>query len=165
MLVDTAIRLNLGCGDERLDGFVNVDLRSDCHADVVADVTSLADYPDGSVEMIRAFDLLEHFPASRTCRILRCWWRLLRDDGELILKVPNLEALAAAFLATDEPRLRRVLIRNIYGGHRWGPDGAWDAHHTGWWPTEIEDVLADCGFTPVSNDRQLNMTVEAFKHA
>lgn len=156
------MRVNLGCGDELLDGFVNVDLRTDCGAQVVADVARPCFAP-GSVEVIAAFDLLEHFPDNRTCRILRAWWEALADGGVLFLRVPNLVGLSRAIV--DEVRPRRQLIRNIYGGHRWGPDGAWDTHHTGWGPDDLADVLRTCGFEVLENDHALNMTVQARKVA
>lgn len=153
-----AVRLNLGSGDTRLEGFVNLDLRDDV-ADVVAPADCLP-YGSGTVEEIVALDLLEHFPASRTQDVLREWKRVLVPSGRLTIKVPNMVALSEAIVNDVLPPL---MIRNIYGGHRWGPDGAWDAHHTGWTPQMISEELAKAGFDFVSNDEQLNMTVVAEK--
>lgn len=156
------MKLNLGSGDEHVDGFVSVDMRRDCGAGVVADVTRLC-FADDSIEVIAAADILEHFPATRSCRILREWWRVLCADGALLVRVPNMLALAEALIEDELPR--GAVIRNIYGGHRWGPEGAWDTHHTGWCPPDLERLLEDCGFVVVHNDRGLNMTVEARKAA
>ena len=35
------IKLNLGCGDRKMHGFINVDARDDVNPDVVADVTRI----------------------------------------------------------------------------------------------------------------------------
>mgnify|MGYP001339803183 CR=1 FL=1 len=35
------VKLNLGCGDRKMYGFVNVDLREDLNPDVICDVTKI----------------------------------------------------------------------------------------------------------------------------
>lgn len=153
------VRINLGCGDRRREGWVNVDLRSDV-ADVVADVSALP-FPDGSVDEIWASDIAEHFPRERLPAVVGEWRRVLRPGGTLTLRVPNLLKLAEAIVrhADDPDRF----IENVYGGHRWGPDGAWDAHHWGWTPQTFARDLKGWGFEVVSNDAASNMTVVARK--
>lgn len=159
------LRLNLGAGDNRQEGYVSVDLREDV-ADVVCDVRKLEGYADGEVDEILAEDLLEHFPADQTADLLEEWARVLKPGGLLTVKVPNLYLLARNIVAyTDLGRLDAVacLVRNVYGGHRYGPDGAWDAHHTGWVPAQLHDVLTLAGFEVLSDDGALNNRVIARK--
>jgi SAM-dependent methyltransferase len=153
---DVACRLNLGAGDEHLDGWVHLDFRSDV-SDVVGDAANLP-FATGSVAEVRAMDLLEHFPQERTQSVLQEWWRVLEPGGSLTLKVPNMLELARWIVAN---RRTRLVIRNVYGGHRWGPDGAWDAHHAGWTPDLLCDELISAGFDQLHNDGELNMTVLA----
>jgi SAM-dependent methyltransferase len=159
------IRLNLGAGDDRREGFISVDLRSEV-ADVVCDVRKLEHWADDTVDEILASDLLEHFPADQTADLLAEWHRVLVSGGTLTVKVPNLFQLARAIVAyTDLGRFDVVaaLVRNVYGGHRWGPDGAWDTHHTGWVPAQLHDALILAGFEVLTDDGALNMTVVARK--
>lgn len=149
-------RLNLGCGDERLDGWLHIDYRADV-ADVVADASRLP-IASGTISEIRAMDLVEHFPADQTQPVLAEWRRVLQRDGTLTFKIPNMLEIARWIL---EGRRVGLVIRNIYGGHRWGPGGAWDTHHTGWTPDMIATELATAGFDILSNDLELNMTVTA----
>lgn len=153
------LRLNLGAGEDRRDGYLSVDLRSDI-ADLLADVTRLP-FADESVAEILASDLLEHFPATRTVQILAEWHRVLVPGGKLTLRVPNLLALAK--LLVEHPHTRPDVIRNIYGGHRWGPDGAWDTHHTGWTPDMLHAELKGTGFLVMNDDGDLNNTVTAMR--
>lgn len=158
--------LNLGCGDHYIPGYTNVDLRTDCRTDLLADVTDLHMIASGTVTEIVAHDILEHFPESRTDEILAEWARLLAPGGTLQLKVPNMVALAQQLLDAnrDDHGVRAtLLIRNIYGGHRWGPEGAWDTHHHGFSPRLLELKLNEHGFKVLSNDHKLNMTVVAVK--
>jgi SAM-dependent methyltransferase len=151
--------LNLGCGDKRIEGAVNIDLRSDV-ADVVCDVREVG-CRDESVDEIVASDLIEHFPASETHVLLSEWRRVLKPGGKLTLRLPNLDGLARLLLERKiDPR---AVIRNIYGGHRWGPNGAWDMHHTGWTPDLLADDLNRYGFDVLSNDLTGNMTVVAIR--
>lgn len=154
-----AVRLNIGAGEDRRDGFLSVDLREDV-ADLVAPADRLP-YADETVDEILASDILEHFPADRTRGLLDEWHRVLVPGGKLTLRVPNL--LALANLLVTQPHMRVDIIRNIYGGHRWGPDGAWDTHHTGWTPEMLHSELADTGFLVLTDDGQLNNTVMAMR--
>lgn len=159
------MRLNLGCGDDRREGYVNIDLRSDV-ADLNCDVTKLGEFEDGSVDEILALDILEHFPSFRSLDILAEWNRVLKDDGVLTLRVPNMYQLSRVLVSRYEQGKYEVLpsiIRNIYGGHRWGNDGEWDAHHTGWTPAELHVQLEMSGFQVLSDDEALNNTVIARK--
>lgn len=157
------VRLNLGSGDDRRDGYVSVDLREDV-ADVVCDVRKLEHWGDATVDEILAEDLLEHFPADETVPILEEWARALKPGGALTVKVPNMLALAdaiSAYARAEKFGAVACLLRNVYGGHRWGPDGAWDTHHTGWVPVQLHDMLAMAGFEVLSDDGAINNRVVA----
>jgi ubiquinone/menaquinone biosynthesis C-methylase UbiE len=159
------IRLNLGAGDDRREGFLSVDLRPEV-ADVVCDVRKLEHWGDGSVDEILAEDILEHFPQTETAAILVEWARVLRLGGLLTVKCPNMYQLSRAIIAyTDLGRNQVVvdLIRNVMGGHRWGPEGSWDTHHWNFTPTTLQGALEAAGFEVLSNDGALNMTTVARK--
>ena len=155
------LRLNLGAGDEPRRGFVSIDMRRDV-ADVVAALERLP-FPGATVAEILASDVLEHFPASRTAELLAEWNRVAVMGAKITVRVPNLLALAQLLVA--HPHTRVNVIRNIYGGHRWGPDGAWDTHHTGWTPDMLAAELVAAGFVVLSDDGDTNNTVVAMKVA
>lgn len=146
----------VGCGSDRRRGYVNVDLRADV-ADVVASGDHLP-FRGGSVDEVLALDILEHFRADDTQRVLGEWRRVLADGGRLVVKVPNLLQLAKWIVAGH-----RVpgAIRNIMGGHRWGPDGSWDCHHHNFTPETLEAEFAQADLAIISNDEALNMTAVA----
>jgi predicted SAM-dependent methyltransferase len=174
----TAVRLNLGAGDDRRhgNGWVNVDQRPDV-ADVVCGAENLAPWDDGSVAEIQALDLLEHFWRDDVDAVLAEWRRVLHPGGLLTLRVPNLLALATQLVSVETTLTPNAVdaagqldrtIENIYGAHRWGPThapGAWDTHHWGYTPMTLERTLERAGFTVLSNDRRHNMTVVAQKEA
>lgn len=150
------MRLNVACGDDMEPLMVNVDLRPT--GQVVADTAALP-FKDGAFDQVQAFDILEHVTDNGA--LLDEWNRVLEVGGMLTVKVPNIERLAVTLI--ERPDQTDLLIRNIYGGHRWGPDGAWDTHHWGWTPATLERDLDRHGFEVESNDHAINMTVEAVK--
>jgi len=152
------LRLNLGSGEDRREGYTHVDLRPDC-ADVLGDVRALP-FGENSADHILALDILEHLPPSASLSTLRHWHDILEPGGRLTLRVPNLFQLARFIV---EGYMVEAAIINIMGGHRWGPEGAWDCHHANWTPVLLGELLAAAGFEVLSNDLDLNMTVEARK--
>ncbi len=55
-------RLNLGCGWDLREGYLNVDVHDFHKPDLVADVTKLDMLPSGRYREIIAQDVLEHLP-------------------------------------------------------------------------------------------------------
>lgn len=91
------IRLNLGCGEHPMSGFINVDLFSD-KADIRADVLDLKPYAADSVDLVENHHLFEHLSFEDSGRALREWHRVLRRDGYLVITCPNLTWVAVRWL-------------------------------------------------------------------
>lgn len=81
------VRLNLGCGPQRIEGWVNVDSSPDEEPDVVADVCALP-FEDESVDEIYASHILEHIP--HDVPVLEEWHRVLAPGGTICVIVPDL---------------------------------------------------------------------------
>lgn len=86
------MRLNLGCSDAHVAGFLNVDLCPP--ADIIADL-SQAPWPweDSSVEFIRAHDVIEHLPDK--IRTMNEIWRVLQPKGQAEIVVPTTDGPGA----------------------------------------------------------------------
>ncbi len=92
-----AIKLHLACGNEKLDGFTNVDLPGAKAADSFVDLTA---YPwpwaDASVDEIRCKDYLQTLHGDERLRFLDECWRVLALGKQLTLWVPG-EGAGRAF--------------------------------------------------------------------
>jgi predicted SAM-dependent methyltransferase len=102
------IRLHLGCGLVHRPGWINVDRYRQPAADVRADA-GLLPFADGSVEVIEAFQLVEHLGYVGTFYALCEWARLLAasdldasgDGGALRIETPDREATLRAVLTAE----------------------------------------------------------------
>jgi len=83
-------RLHLGCGNVRLEGYVNIDIVPTPATDLAADITRLSMFADASVEEIRMDAVLEH---------LREWHRVLRPEGTLSVSwIPDFDVIAETYV-------------------------------------------------------------------
>ena len=111
-------KLHLGCGKKYLPGFFHVDALAAPHVDLVSRVERLPMFPDGSVELIYAAHVLEHFSRKEYREALKEWYRLLAPGGILRLAVPDFAACARLY---HEQGLRdglTGLVGLIVGGQR-----------------------------------------------
>lgn len=86
------MKFNLGAGEQPLDGWQNLDLK-----------TGHTIYPlpvaDGSADEIRASHVLEHFPRADVVAVVTDWVRALKPGGTLRLAVPDFRKVAEDYLA------------------------------------------------------------------
>lgn len=85
------MRLNLGCSDALVRGYVNVDI---CEpAEVIADLSKRWPWADSSVEEIRAHDIIEHLPDK--IFTMNEAYRVLVPGGVLDIVVPTTDGPGA----------------------------------------------------------------------
>ena len=91
--------LNLGCSDEILKEYVNVDIRDfnpEDHAKgtcLVWDLNTHWPWPDATVDYILAKDIIEHLP--HKTRTMNEMWRVLKNGGIAHIEVPTTDGKGA----------------------------------------------------------------------
>ena len=163
MTTAALLRLHLGCGDNILPGYLNVDLYNP-KADARDDVSRLDGYEPGSVGEIRAELVLEHLGYEDGRRALRHWRELLCRGGKLDLVVPDILFSIRRWLAayeSDDPSW------HDYHYHLWGLQTAEGQYHR-WGFTErsLTRALADAGFAQIVLSRPFgphSIRAEAWK--
>lgn len=99
------IKLNIACGDDYLDGWVNVDLYSE-KADIKFDVEKPPyPYEDNSIDEIKAFHIIEHFDFHSGNKVLAEWFRILKPGGRLWIETPDFLESCKEFVKTGDANL------------------------------------------------------------
>lgn len=144
------LRLNIGCGGRRLDGYLGIDAVSErTAADIVATADNIP-LPDGCAQEIIALHLWEHFYRFQCDDVIKEWRRLLKPGGVLILELPNLikccqNILSGKTIAGKHPD--QIGMWGLYGDPREGDQ--FMSHRWGWTPESICLFLKSNGFSKV----------------
>ena len=75
------MKLNLGSGNRKKEGYVNIDIDETSGPDLVLDILTGLPYEDETVDKVIAFDFLEHIPIGRTIYVINEIWRVLKLGG------------------------------------------------------------------------------------
>jgi predicted SAM-dependent methyltransferase len=155
-------RLNLGCGPNRKDGWVNIDL-FDSAADLRLDLREPWPFPDSSISYIYSEHLFEHFDFhNEVPRFLGEALRVLQPDGIFDLAVPDTEPALKAYdnpgapywsTAAEEwhPDWCETQLDHInYHFRQYDEFSERDQHKYAWDAKTLERTLQAAGFTSIS---------------
>jgi predicted SAM-dependent methyltransferase len=146
-------RLHVGCGTQRLEGWINVDIRLSPQVDVVSDVTRGLHFLEANV--IYAEHFLEHLTVPQAVGFLGECHRVLTHNGILRLSTPNLDWVWQThygFHGNDEQRMSMaVSLNRAFCG--WGHKFLWNR-------SALDRLLLACGFTDIRWERYGESTRE-----
>jgi predicted SAM-dependent methyltransferase len=147
------IRLNYGCGDSRVDGYVGIDVRSCRGADHVLPAWNTSPFEPDSVSEIYSRHMLEHLGPQDLPRTLRAWLSILRPGGVMRAVVPDLAFHARQLLGelaswTQDPEENLAhALAGFYGWHDPARGGAnEDAHRWGYTWETLSRALGEAGY-------------------
>lgn len=139
------MRLHLGCGRKKWDGYINMDLKD---SDRDGDIRTLP-YPDETIQEIAAIHVVEHFFITEIAAILREWNRVLEPQGRLVIELPCWDKVQKHIKAGSPDNFTRWAL---FGDPRTHKDGVPALHKWCWSIGEMTEVLLRCGFSSVSNE-------------
>lgn len=124
------MKLHLGCGTKKLEGWINIDSVAACQPDLVHDISRPLPYEDLSVDEVLAEDLLEHFDKYLRFVVFYEWTRVLKLEGKITLQVPNFKKILfkyfkfgydnfVDFLFGENMWESKIYIGH-FGNHKWG---------------------------------------------
>jgi len=125
-----ALKLHLGCGTKKLEGWVNIDSVKACHPDLVHDITQRLPYEDLTADEILAEDLLEHFDKYLRFIVFYEWVRVLKTGGIVRVQVPDFKKILfkyfkfgfdnfVDFIFGENLWESKIYIGH-FGNHKWG---------------------------------------------
>lgn len=136
---DGNLKLHLGCGKIRLEGFLNIDHRATSATDLECDIGQLP-FDDNAAVRIESYHVIEHLGRHEAVRAVREWYRVLKPGGVLVIECPDFDATCREYLDGKADR-----IDNIFGLQRF--EG--DSHRFGYNFARLQRLLTDCGFQSV----------------
>ncbi|MDE1971314.1 MAG: methyltransferase domain-containing protein [Patescibacteria group bacterium] len=84
------MKLNLGCGSNKIEGFVNIDIEESCKPDLIHDFTKQPlPFDDNSIEEVVMFHTIEHINKRLHPLILSEVRRVLQPSGLFIVSFPE----------------------------------------------------------------------------
>jgi glycosyltransferase involved in cell wall biosynthesis len=145
------LRLHLGCGEQHLEGYINIDYPLSEHtvqtknaADIFADITTLS-FPEQSVDEIQLHHVFEHFDRATALALLIRWHQWLKIGGKLYIETPDLMGSAKTLLENSSWSVKMGVVRHLAGSH----EAKWAYHIDQWFPERFEHTLRKLGFHPV----------------
>lgn len=85
--------VDLGCGLSKPEGYIGVDKLPGEGVDIVADISQKFPFPDDSVDIIRAYDFIEHLP--ERIHTMNEIWRIGKHNAKIDILVPSTDGRGA----------------------------------------------------------------------
>jgi predicted SAM-dependent methyltransferase len=142
---NATMKLHLGCGRKKLEGWVNCDLYG---SEMDMDIRSLP-FNDNEADEIMAIHVCEHFYVHDIANVLKEWRRVLRPQGQLILELPCLDKVIAHFLHGSAANMT---LWPLYGDPNTHKDGEPALHKWCWSRIAFTKLLEEAGFTDITEE-------------
>jgi len=154
------MKLNLGSGPIKKEGYLNIDAVED--VDVKLDLRKSLPFDVNSVDEIFASHVIEHFSKEEWKVVKKDWYRVLKFGGKLFIECPDFPKMCKDFL--DEPNHERkwnYRIMPIYGAQK----DEYDFHRNGFDIEKLSKELEEEGFKVIASRHvgQASMQVEVTK--
>ena len=82
------MKLNLGCGPYKADGYVNIDKNPQQHPDLECDLRGGIPFANDTIKEVRAWHFLEHFDNDPLLDLIAEAYRVLQPGGLFDIAVP-----------------------------------------------------------------------------
>ncbi len=137
------IKLNIGCGNDKKEGYINIDTIQTGIADIICEAWQLIKFQDNSVDEVFSSHMIEHLTEPNISLTLKEWHRVLKTDGKLIIRCPNFPLYIKEYLYSQESYRNDWGLRNIFG---WQDRGEGMLHRTGFSTERFRNLLPEYRF-------------------
>ncbi len=139
------MKLNLGCGANKLFGYTNIDANPEMKPDLVLTLgKDKLPYQTESVEAIVSSHTIEHIPRQLHFNIFNEINRVLKVGGTLFFSFPDFAKLSELYVSNSRG-LRQDWEKMIFGRRL----DAWDCHVCAMITSDFVNFLKECGFSNI----------------
>ena len=96
-------KLQLGCGKNILDGWLNTDISLYCLLGVYLDASKRFPFKDGTFEYVFSEHVFEHLTYSQAMNMLQESYRVLKPGGVIRIATPDLRFLMGLYQDPEKP--------------------------------------------------------------
>lgn len=148
------MRLVIGAGERRVEGFTHHDVQDLPGIDICCDFWDLPKHVEReSCDEIHMTHVLEHFPMKKTHEVLTTIRDMLKIGGKLYIEVPNFYWHAEQILINP---FDKQIVEYAFGGQL----NEWDFHYNGFTPDILALDLLEAGLAVT--DLRPNSSIECW---
>ena len=147
-----SIKINLGSGHWKFDGWVNVDFDLESLPEVCANLAQSLPFKSGTADLMHTEDFIDQLELDQARLFLQECHRILKPDGVIRILTPDLERLAHLYL-NDPEQLKYLWTEHVRVPLQTGTvgeifnTGMRFAGHTFLYDAEtFTKLAAECGF-------------------
>lgn len=137
--------LNLGCGEGKVKGAINIDINARSNPDIIADIRRRLPYESSSIDQILLYHTIEHIEKRYHQDMLREFNRILKSDGILHLSYPEFTEIVENWKSNYQGK-KDFWEMTIYGAQRSSADFHVALMHT----PDVKLELIKAGFKILS---------------
>lgn len=95
------VKVHFGCGYHKLHEWVNVDIDTSCHPDLVADLREGLPFKSNSIDDIHSEDFVDQLELEKAYRFFMECHRILKEKGVMRVLTPDLHQFARRYVEGD----------------------------------------------------------------
>lgn len=136
------MKINLGCGNKKMDGFINIDAEESCNPDIRLNfIDDTLPFADSSVSVVVLNNSLQYVRKQDHDMLFQDICRVLIPKGELVITFPDIR-LITHYWASNKMQGRHIWEEILYGTQHHEHDYVLCALDS----TDLTDKLVGLGF-------------------
>jgi hypothetical protein len=144
--MDSVSKINLACGREYLDGYLNVDNGSfypDAKIDLRENIETMG-WVGETIDEVRLSHFAMYLRPEQMSKLLKRWCGWLKNGGKIVIETIDVKKVAKIVAdAKTAEEMNSWGLTNLYGNPLTCP------HQWGWCPKTLTSALYEAGFSDV----------------
>ncbi len=140
-LLDTATHLNIGCGHDYREGYVNIDMDPNCSPDILVQNNDFSLIPKNHFEYAVVANIIEHIPRQFMMGALLDWVSLIKIGGKMWIETSNPVRIAQQMEEKNDFERHYNWLRMMFGNQ----DHEGDYHFNGFTEITLSVILKASG--------------------